>query len=181
MHTCGPLSHFQPSHCVPAGVAAARLAADAVLAVLEPKLPSGPPPPTEAPGFLPWREDVQLALVETLAELNRMFALKGILAGCTATLVLQVRDLLAPPRGSTPLEGAAHGNAANAPRARRAGVAWLRAGALMGGVPGDLSVHPGRVGCCSGRCTPITRAAAGGPAPEQMACNDRWRQARLLP
>lgn len=109
-------------NCVPAGVAAARLAADAVLAVLEPKLPSGPPPPTEAPGFLPWREDVQLALVETLAELNRMFALKGILAGCTATLVLQVRDPLAPPRGSTPLEGAAHGNAATAPRARRAGV-----------------------------------------------------------
>lgn len=41
--------------------------------------------------------------------------------------------------------------------------------------------HPGRVGCCSGRCTPTTRAAAGGPALEQMACNDRWRQARLLP
>lgn len=37
------------------------------------------------------REDIQLALVETLAELNRMFALRGILAGCTATLVLQAR------------------------------------------------------------------------------------------
>lgn len=78
-------------------MAAARLAADAVLGVLEPKLPAGPPPPCEAPGFLPWREDVQLALVETLAELNRMFALKGILAGCTATLVLQVGGLLPAP------------------------------------------------------------------------------------
>ncbi|KAL4444168.1 hypothetical protein ABPG75_011905 [Micractinium tetrahymenae] len=76
------------------GVAAARMAADAVLGVLEARLPPGPPPPCDAPGFLPWREDVQLALVETLAELNKMFALKGILAGCTATLVLQMGWLL---------------------------------------------------------------------------------------
>lgn len=80
----------------PAGVAAARLAADAVLGVLEAKLPQGPPPPYDAPGFLPWREDVQLALVETLAELNRTFALKGILAGCTATLVMQVHRSRGP-------------------------------------------------------------------------------------
>ncbi|PSC76687.1 putative phosphatase 2C 15 isoform X1 [Micractinium conductrix] len=76
------------------GVAAARLAADSLLAVMEPRLPHGPPPSPQSPGFLPWREDVQLALVETLAELNKMFAMKGILAGCTATLVLQVGWLL---------------------------------------------------------------------------------------
>lgn len=73
------------------GVAAARLVADLLLEVLEERLPQGVPPPAGSPTWVPWREDVQLALVETLAELNRLFALKGILAGCTATLVLQVQ------------------------------------------------------------------------------------------
>ncbi len=48
---------------------------------------SSPPPPR--PCARHRREDIQLALVETLAELNRLFAMRGILAGCTATLVLQ--------------------------------------------------------------------------------------------
>ena len=76
-------------------MAAARLVADTLLSTLEERLPPGEPPPTSSPTFLPWREDIQLALVETLAELNKLFALKGILAGCTATLVLQVH----PPAG----------------------------------------------------------------------------------
>ena len=75
-------SHHQPALPPPRaplsapGVAAARLAADSLLAVMEPRLPHGPPPSPQSPGFLPWREDVQLALVETLAELNKMFAMK---------------------------------------------------------------------------------------------------------
>lgn len=82
------------------GVAAARLVADSLLGILEERLPQGVPPPGCSPTWVPWREDVQLALVETLAELNRLFALKGILAGCTATLVLQVRG-----PGGGPWEG----------------------------------------------------------------------------
>jgi hypothetical protein len=73
------------------GAAAATLVADNLVAYLEERLPAGPPPASTSPGFLPWREDIQLALVETLAELNKLFAAKGILAGCTATLCLQVR------------------------------------------------------------------------------------------
>ena len=73
------------------GAAAATLVADNLVAYLEERLPAGPPPASSSPGFLPWREDIQLALVETLAELNKLFAAKGILAGCTATLCLQVR------------------------------------------------------------------------------------------
>ena len=53
------------------------------------------------------REDVQLALVETLAELNRLFALRGILAGCTATLVLQARAAAAPAVGLSACRNAA--------------------------------------------------------------------------
>ena len=73
------------------GASAARLAAKELVGVLEERLPQGAPPAPAAPTYTPWREDIQLALVETLAELNRRFAARGILAGCTATLVLQVR------------------------------------------------------------------------------------------
>lgn len=73
------------------GVAAARLVADSLVPILEERLPQGLPPAATSPSWVAWREDIQLALVETMAELNRLFALKGILAGCTATLVLQVR------------------------------------------------------------------------------------------
>lgn len=76
------------------GAAAARLVAERLVGILEERLPQGVPPPAASPTWVPWREDIQLALVETMAELNRLFALKGILAGCTATLVLQVGWLL---------------------------------------------------------------------------------------
>lgn len=72
------------------GPPAARLAAKELVTVLEERLPQGVPPAPSSPTYQPWREDIQLALVETLAELNRMFAMRGILAGCTATLCLQV-------------------------------------------------------------------------------------------
>ncbi|KAL4855356.1 putative protein phosphatase 2C 15 [Chlorella vulgaris] len=76
------------------GVAAARLVADSLVPILEERLPQGLPPAATSPSWVAWREDIQLALVETMAELNRLFALKGILAGCTATLVLQYGWLL---------------------------------------------------------------------------------------
>lgn len=72
------------------GASAARLAAKELVGVLEERLPQGAPPAPTSPTYQPWREDIQLALIETLAELNKRFALRGILAGCTATLVLQV-------------------------------------------------------------------------------------------
>lgn len=81
------------------GASAARLAAKELVGVLEARLPAGAPPLPASPTYTPWREDIQLALVETLAELNKRFAARGILAGATATLVLQVRTAKCLMRG----------------------------------------------------------------------------------
>ena len=44
------------------------------------------------PGFEAFAQAVQRALVEAVTRLNLLFAQRGVTAGCTATLVLQVRE-----------------------------------------------------------------------------------------
>lgn len=70
------------------GVHAAKMCGDAVLALIESKLPLGCPPHPEQEVFTTWRESIQFALIESLVELNRTFAQRGIHAGCTATIVI---------------------------------------------------------------------------------------------
>jgi serine/threonine protein phosphatase PrpC len=70
------------------GAHAARLCGEAVLPVLESRLPLGCPPPRAHPGYPAWADAVLRALVETVVELNRLFAERGVHAGATATVVL---------------------------------------------------------------------------------------------
>lgn len=75
------------------GVHAARMASQLVLDFVESRLPAHPgvvPTPADELEFQHFRERIQLALVMATVELNRVFAEKGIHAGCTATIVLQV-------------------------------------------------------------------------------------------
>ena len=57
-------------------------------------LPHSPPAadllPQSSTYFTEFREGIQLALVDAVANLNYLFATRGIQAGCTITLVLQV-------------------------------------------------------------------------------------------
>ncbi len=75
------------------GVAAASMTAEHVTEIVEELLPYGPPEPPDSPYYQEWCEEVQSTLGETIAALNLLFAGRGILAGCTATLVLQVQQL----------------------------------------------------------------------------------------
>lgn len=76
------------------GVHAARMASQLVLDLVESRLPVHPggvlPSAADDLEFQHFRERIQLALVMSTVELNRIFAEKGIHAGCTATIVLQV-------------------------------------------------------------------------------------------
>lgn len=76
------------------GPGAAAAAAEHVLEILEDFLPPGPPNPSNTA----FQGEVQRALVETIAAINLMVADRGIAAGCTATIVLQVGPLFV--RGS---------------------------------------------------------------------------------
>ncbi len=68
--------------------------ADQLPAYLDDLLPPGAPPPeSDAKAFLTWRQGLQRALTISLALLHRAFAGMGMLAGCTVTIVLQVRQL----------------------------------------------------------------------------------------
>ncbi|KAL6776912.1 hypothetical protein ACKKBF_B03980 [Auxenochlorella protothecoides x Auxenochlorella symbiontica] len=99
-----PHSHHRPAEATYSvfavfdghnGAAAAQLAGDKALGLLEDRLPWGAPPADVAgPGARAWRCAIQRALVETLVELNWLFAGHGVVAGCTATIVLQVGWLL---------------------------------------------------------------------------------------
>ena len=74
------------------GAAAARYAADSLSDYLQPLLPrGGPPPEKRGAEFTAWRHAIQRALTVAMALLHRSFAAKGVLAGCTSTVVLQVR------------------------------------------------------------------------------------------
>jgi len=76
------------------GVTAAQYVADQLPAYLDDLLPPGAPPPeSDAKAFLTWRQGLQRALTISLALLHRAFAGMGMLAGCTVTIVLQVRQL----------------------------------------------------------------------------------------
>jgi serine/threonine protein phosphatase PrpC len=75
------------------GVAAAQYVADQLPAYLDDLLPLGEPPDeADAKAFLTWRQGLQRALTISLALLHRAFAGQGMLAGCTVTIVLQVRQ-----------------------------------------------------------------------------------------
>ena len=84
------------------GSEAARFAAHTIVPILEAFLPARQAPagaaatfPThQGPGEL--QGQLQAALVETLLELQRQFAMAGLMGGCTATLVLQVGGLCRP-------------------------------------------------------------------------------------
>lgn len=78
------------------GNMAAQLAGQKTLGLLEDRLPWSAPPAEEdeSEPAVAWRGAVQRALVETLVELNWLFAGHGMTAGCTATLVVQVGWLL---------------------------------------------------------------------------------------
>ncbi len=73
------------------GAAAARYVVDTLSDYLQPLLPRGGPP-SERRGaeFTAWRHAIQRALTVAMALLHRSFAAKGVLAGCTSTVVLQV-------------------------------------------------------------------------------------------
>lgn len=74
------------------GVTAAQYVADQLSAYLDDLLPLGEPPEeADAKAFLTWRQGLQRALTISLALLHRAFAGQGVLAGCTVTIVLQVR------------------------------------------------------------------------------------------
>ena len=54
-------------------------------------MPAGnPPPESDQKRYTAWREAIQQALVGALLEVNEAFACKGMLAGCTATIAIQV-------------------------------------------------------------------------------------------
>ena len=107
--------------------------------MLEERLPQGSPPHPGAPTYTPWREDIQLALVETLAELNRLFAVKGVLAGCTATLVLQVGWLLTTANLGDSRAIMDTGVECLTPHGVRAGPLW---GAALRGLSGARAPPP---------------------------------------
>lgn len=94
---CGALTNRYSLYCVfdgHNGVHAARHAGDAILSAVESRLPLGCPPPPEHHAYKTFCDGIQMALVESIVELNGLFAKRGILAGCTATVVLQVGWLL---------------------------------------------------------------------------------------
>ena len=73
------------------GATAARYVADMLSDLLQPLLPTGgPPPEKQRAAFAAWRYAIQRALTLAMALLHRSFAAKGVLAGCTSTVVLQV-------------------------------------------------------------------------------------------
>lgn len=72
------------------GAAAATMSGEHVTEILEELLPYGPPEPPDSPYYEEWCGEVQRAVAETIPALNLLFAGRGIVAGCTATLVLQV-------------------------------------------------------------------------------------------
>jgi len=76
------------------GAAAAKFAANRVLPMLEERLPKGPVPPLDHPLSPAFRELIQCAVVETTIQLNREYAARGIMAGCTSTVVLVVDRLV---------------------------------------------------------------------------------------
>jgi hypothetical protein len=105
--------HRRPCYCLFAafdghnGTEAARFAAHTIVPILEALLPpreapgaSSAFPSHHGPGQL--QGQLQAALVETLLELQRQFAMAGLLGGCTATLVLQVGGLRALGLGGEP-------------------------------------------------------------------------------
>lgn len=73
------------------GVLAAQYISDTLLMRLVQKLPPGRPPAERSPKFKAWREGICRALAEVLSEIHLSFAKLGQLAGCTVTIVLQVR------------------------------------------------------------------------------------------
>lgn len=88
---CGHVTNEYSLFCVfdgHNGKHAARHASDSVISVLEKHLPRGNSPPGTHPDYEEWRQLIQRAMAITLVELNSMFAIKGIHAGCTATIVL---------------------------------------------------------------------------------------------
>lgn len=90
---CGSFTNRYSLYCVfdgHNGVHAARHAGDAILAAVESRLPLGCPPSPDNPSFGSFRSKIQFSLVDSIVELNYLFAKRGILAGCTATIVLQV-------------------------------------------------------------------------------------------
>jgi len=90
---CGTATNFYSLWCVfdgHNGVHAAKMAGEAVLPILESRLPLGSPPPPNHPLYARFREGIQRSLVETTVELNSLFAQRGIHAGATSTIVLQV-------------------------------------------------------------------------------------------
>jgi serine/threonine protein phosphatase PrpC len=89
---CGTTTNTYSLYCVfdgHNGVHAAKMAGDSVLPLVESKLPLGCPPPVDHPSYTQFREGIQLALVESIVEMNHLFAQRGIHAGATATVVLQ--------------------------------------------------------------------------------------------
>lgn len=67
---------------------------------LEEKIPAGhPPSESDEPAYTQWREELQRALVETFCDLNEAFACKGLLAGATITVMIQV-PFFAPNDGN---------------------------------------------------------------------------------
>lgn len=74
------------------GVAAADFVADRLPAFLKPLLPCGAPPSEgDSAAHTAWRHSLQRAITVALALLHRSFAARGVLAGCTCTIVLQAR------------------------------------------------------------------------------------------
>jgi len=89
---CGTTTNTYSLYCVfdgHNGVHAAKMAGDAVLPLVESRLPLGTPPPVDHHSYTHFREGIQLALVEAIVEMNNLFAQRGIHAGATATVVLQ--------------------------------------------------------------------------------------------
>lgn len=84
------------------GVLAAQYISDTLLMRLVQKLPPGRPPAERSPKFKAWREGICRALAEVLSEIHLSFAKLGQLAGCTVTIVLQVR-MTGRPTSSTRL------------------------------------------------------------------------------
>lgn len=70
------------------GKHAAVMCGDMVLSIVESLLPRGNPPSASHPHYCEWRHLLQRALALAMVQLNSEFALKGIHAGCTATIVL---------------------------------------------------------------------------------------------
>lgn len=74
------------------GALCADYCAKHLLELLHPLLPSGDPPPLSyRAAYKEWREEVQQALTVALTMLHRSFAGVGVVGGCEATIILQVR------------------------------------------------------------------------------------------